>query len=65
MLMAIVVQVAGFMADYARVHYCSTTVVRKLFTCGAFICQVSNYFFGYISNILKTNSNFFHGRLYS
>jgi ACS family sodium-dependent inorganic phosphate cotransporter len=39
MLMAIVVQIAGFLADYFRVHYFSTTVVRKLFTCGAFISQ--------------------------
>lgn len=35
MLMAVVVQLAGFMADYARVHYASTTVVRKTFTCTA------------------------------
>lgn len=39
MLMAVVVQIAGVMADYFRAHYFSTTVVRKLFTCGAFICQ--------------------------
>jgi len=37
--MAIVVQIAGFLADYMRVNYTSTTVVRKLFTCVAFICQ--------------------------
>lgn len=39
MLMAIVVQLAGFLADYFRATYLSTTVVRKLFTCVAFLSQ--------------------------
>jgi len=39
LLMAIIVQVAGYLADYGRVNYASTTAVRKLFTCSAFITQ--------------------------
>lgn len=39
MLMAIVVQIAGFLADYLRATMLSTTSVRKLFTCSAFLCQ--------------------------
>ncbi|CAL8108777.1 unnamed protein product [Orchesella dallaii] len=39
MFMALVVQFAGFLADYFRSAYMSTTAVRKLFTCGAFLSQ--------------------------
>ncbi|ODM91702.1 Sialin, partial [Orchesella cincta] len=39
MFMALVVQFAGFLADYFRATYMSTTLVRKLFTCGAFLSQ--------------------------
>jgi hypothetical protein len=40
LLMAIIVQSAGYLADTARTKgRLSTTQVRKLFTCGSYICQ--------------------------
>jgi ACS family sodium-dependent inorganic phosphate cotransporter len=37
--MAIVVQLAGILADFLRLKHMTTTGVRKLFTCGAFTIQ--------------------------
>lgn len=38
--MAIVLQFSGHLADYLRAkNILSTTIVRKLFNCGAFLCQ--------------------------
>eukprot|EP00095_Tigriopus_kingsejongensis_P003697 maker-scaffold1581_size34907-snap-gene-0.7 protein:Tk03697 transcript:maker-scaffold1581_size34907-snap-gene-0.7-mRNA-1 annotation:"vesicular glutamate transporter -like" len=40
LLMAVIVQGAGVLADYARTKgRLSTTQVRKLFTCGSYACQ--------------------------
>jgi len=37
--MALTVQGAGILADYLRCKFMSTTNVRKIFTCGAFVSQ--------------------------
>ncbi len=40
LLMALIVQSAGFLADMARAKgRLTTTQVRKLFTCGSYLCQ--------------------------
>lgn len=40
LVMALVLQISGHLADYLRSRkICSTTQVRKIFNCGAFICQ--------------------------
>lgn len=40
LLMAVIVQAAGFLADLARTKgSLTTTQVRKLFTCGSYVCQ--------------------------
>ena len=42
-LMAVVVQISGYLADTFRADgKLSTTHVRKLFTCGAYLGQVRN-----------------------
>lgn len=38
--MGITVQLAGILADWLRMRY-STTLVRKVFTCGAFMVQTT------------------------
>ena len=37
--MAIVVQLSGILADFLRIKHLTTTQVRKIFTCGAFLVQ--------------------------